>query len=172
MMKLSPKALAVAAVLAASGSAEAATINYTVDSGWSRFSAGAVGTTVGRQFGFTLTKNAVLTVVDSFLAGDQFEVFANGTSLGNTSVPGIGGTNTGMNFDAAAADGIHSLGHFILGPGAYVISLNVLARSGVDTRTHIGALRVDLGQVPVPAAGALLLTALGATALRRRRRPA
>lgn len=171
MSKLSPKALIVAAVLAAAGSAEAATVNYTVDSGWSRFSAGAVGTTVGRQFSFTLTKNAILTVVDSYLAGDRFEVFSNGSSLGATSVPGTGGTNTGMNFTAAAADGIHSVGRFILGPGSYVISLDVLARSGTDTGLHIGAIRADIGQVPVPAAGGLLLAALGALALRGRRRP-
>lgn len=171
MLKLNPKALVVAAALAASGAAEAATIPYTVDSGWSRFSAGAVGTTVARKFSFTLTKNAILTVVDSFLVGDQFEVFANGSSLGATSVPGTGGKNTGMKFDVAAADGIHSIGRFILGPGSYVISLNVLARSGTDTSLHIGALRADIGQVPVPAAGGLLLTALGAMALRRRRNP-
>ena len=170
MRFLSLKTMAVAAILATAGTAQAATVNYTVDSGWSRFSAGAVGTQVNRQFAFTLTKNAILTVVDSFLVGDQFEVFSNGASLGSTSAPGTGGTNTGMNFDAAAADGIHSIGRFILGPGSYVISLNVLARSGTDTATHIGAIRADVGQVPVPAAGALLLTALGAMALRRRRR--
>ena len=171
MFKFSPKALAVAATLVVAGSAQAGTVPYTVDSGWSRFSAGAVGTTVGRQFSFTLAKNAILTVVDSFLVGDQFEVFANGSSLGTTSAPGTGGTNTGMKFDLAAADGIHSVGRFILGPGSYVISLNVLARSGTDTKLHIGALRADIGQVPVPAAGGLLLTALGAMALRRRRNP-
>lgn len=170
MLKLSPKALVVAAALAAVGSAEAATINYTADSGWSRFSAGAVGTTVGRKFSFTLTKNAILTVVDSFLVGDQFEVFANGSSLGATSVPGTGGTSTGMNFSAAAADGIHSVGRFILGPGSYVISLDVLARSGTDTGLHIGAIRADIGQVPVPAAGGLLVVALGTMAFWRRRR--
>lgn len=169
MLKHYLKALVVAATLALAGTAQAATVNYTVDSGWTRFSAGAVGTQIARQFAFTLTQNAIMTIVDGFLAGDQYEVFSNGTSLGATSLPGTGGTNTGMNFDAAAADGIHSVGQFILGPGSYLISLNVLGRSGTDTRGHLGAIRVDLAQVPAPAAGLLLLSALGAMALRRRR---
>lgn len=169
MLKHSMKALVVAAALALTGAAQAGTVNYTVDSGWNRFAAGAVGTQVGRQFAFNLTQNAVMTIVDGFLAGDQFEVFSNGTSLGATSLPGTGGTNTGMNFDVAAANGINSVGRFILGPGSYLISLNVLSRSGTDTRLHLGAIRVDLAPVPGPAAGVLLLTALGALALRRRR---
>lgn len=171
MVNFSLKALVVAATLATTGAGQAATINYTVDGGWDRFNVGAVGTQVSRQFSFSLTKNAILTIVDGFLPGDQFEVFANGSSLGTTSAPGTGPT-TGMRFDAALADGIHSMGQFILGPGSYLISLTVLSRSGTDTRGHIGALRVDTAAVPVPAAGALLLTALGAMAFRRRRRTA
>ncbi|MGL4281120.1 MAG: VPLPA-CTERM sorting domain-containing protein [Albidovulum sp.] len=171
MFKLSMKAMIVAATLALASSAQAVTVNYTLDSGWTRFGAGLVGTTTNRQYSFTLTRNAIMTIVDGYLAGDQYEVFANGSSLGATSVPGTGGTNTGMNFDAAAADGIHSVGRFILGPGTYFITLTVLARTGTGTRLHTGAFRADVGQVPVPAAGALLMTALGAMALRRRRRP-
>ena len=110
--------------------------------------------------------------IDGFLVGDQFEVFSNGVSLGTTSLPGTGGTNTGMNFDAALADGIHSMGRFILGPGAYIISLNVLSRSGTDTANHLGAIRVDVGQVPLPAGGMLLLSALGLMAFRRHHRNA
>ena len=77
-----------------------------------------------------------------------------------------------MNFDAALADGIHSMGRFILGPGSYLISLDVLSRSGTDTALHLGAIRVDVGQVPVPAGGMLLLSALGLMAFRRHRRNA
>ena len=172
MFKFPLKALAIAATLGAASAAQAGTINYTVDSGWDRFSAAAVGTQVSRQFSFTLTQNAIMTIVDGFLVGDQFEVFSNGVSLGTTSLPGTGGTNTGMNFDAALADGIHSMGRFILGPGSYLISLDVLSRSGTDTALHLGAIRVDVGQVPVPAGGMLLLSALGLMAFRRHRRNA
>jgi len=169
MLNYTLKAMVVAATLATAGLAQAGTINYTVDSGWDRFSAGAVGTTVNRKFSFSLTQNAILSIVDGFVAGDRFEVFSNGASIGMTSIPGTG-PNTGMNFDAALADGIHSMGQFILGPGSYLISLVVLSRSGTDTAGHIGAIRADTAPVPVPAAGALLLSALGAVALRRRRR--
>lgn len=172
MFKHSIKALVVAATLALAGSAQAATVNYTVGSGWTTFGFRAVGTTAISQYNLSLTRWTMLTIVDSFWAGDQFEVFANGNSLGATSVPGTGGTRTGYNFDIPAADGIHSVGRFILGPGSYLISLDVLARSDTDTNVHLGAFRADIAQVPAPAAGVMLLTALGAMALRRRRRPA
>lgn len=170
MFKFSPKALIVAATLALAGTAEAGTINYTVGSGWDRFQTLAVGAPTNRQFRFTLTRNAIMSIVDGFQPGEQYEVFANGVSLGQTSLPGTG-PNTGMKFDLALVDGIHSMGQFILGPGSYLISMTVLSRWGTDTAGHLGALRVDVGQVPVPAAGALLLTALGAVAFRRRRQP-
>ncbi len=170
MLKHSFKALVVAASLVAAGIAQAGTVNYTVDSGWNRFSAGAVGTQVNRQYSFTLTQNAILSIVDGFFPGDRYEVFSNGSSIGMTSVPGTG-PSTGMRFDDALVDGIHSMGQFLLGPGSYLISLAVLSRSvnGSATGGHLGALRVDLVPVPVPAAGALLLSALGVVALRRRR---
>ncbi len=168
MFKLSPKALVVAATIALASSAQAGTINYTVDSGWDRFQALAVGAPTNRQFRFTLTRNAIMSIVDGFQPGEQYEIFSNGTSLGLTSAPGTG-PNTGMKFNVALADGIHSMGQYILGPGSYLISMTVLSRWGSDTIGHLGAIRVDVGQVPVPAGGALLLTALGAMAFRRRR---
>jgi len=173
MLKPTFKALAVAAALvtagSASGPAQAATISLVADSGWTRFSYGDVGTTVGRSFSFTLAANAILTIVDGFFAGDQFEVFSNAVSLGTTSAPVTPSTNTGMNFDAALADGQHSFGQFNLGPGAYLISMNVLGRSP-GTGLHLGAIRLDMAAVPVPAGGALLLSGLGIAALLRRRR--
>lgn len=171
MFKHSLKAMVVAATLALTGTAQAATVNYAVGSGWTAFGFGAVGTSAKSDYNLTITQWTAITIVDSFWAGDQFDVFANGSSLGTTSAPGTGGTRTGYNFDIPATDGIHSVGRFILGPGSYLISLNVLARSGTDTKVHLGGFRADIAQVPVPAAGALLLGALGALALRRRRRP-
>lgn len=170
MFNVSIKALAVAAALVSAGSARAATINLVADSGWSRFAYGDVGTTVGRSFSFSLAANAILTIVDGFLAGDQFEVFANTLSLGTTSAPVTPSANTGMDFDAALADGDHSWGSFLLGPGDYVISMDVLARSGGSSGNHLGAIRLDMAAVPVPAGGALLLSGLGLAAFLRRRR--
>lgn len=170
MFNVSIKALAVAAALVSAGPTRAATINLVADSGWSRFAFGDVGTTVGRSFSFSLAANAILTIVDGFLAGDQFEVFANTLSLGTTSAPVTPSANTGMNFDAALAAGDHSSGSFLLGPGDYVISMDVLARSPGVIGNHLGAIRLDLAAVPVPAGGALLLSGLGLAALMRRRR--
>ncbi len=173
MFKTTFKALAVAAATvtagSASGPAQAATINLVADSGWTRFSFGDVGTTVGRSFSFSLATNAILTIVDGFFAGDQFEVFNNAVSLGATSAPVTPSSNTGMNFDVALASGQHSLGQYNLGPGTYLISMDVLGRSP-GAGNHLGAIRLDMAAVPVPAGGALLLTGLGVAALFRRRR--
>ncbi len=163
------KALAVAAAMVTAGSSQAETINLVADSGWTRFSFGDVGTTVGRRFSFSLSANAFLTIVDGFFAGEQFAVFNNAVSIGTTSAPVTPSKNTGMNFDAALADGKHSFGQFNLGPGTYLISMDVLARSP-GSGLHLGALRLDMAAVPVPAGGVLLLSGLGVAALFRRRR--
>lgn len=163
------KALAVAAAVVTAGSAQAVTINLVADSGWTRFSFGNVGTTVERIFSFSLVSNAVLTIVDGSYAGDQLGVFNNALSLGATSAPVTPSANTGANFDAALAGGQHSFGRFNLGPGTYLISMDVLARSP-GSGLHLGAIRLDMAAVPVPAGGALLLSGLGAAALFRRRR--
>lgn len=163
------KALAVAAAMVTAGSSQAATINLVADSGWTRFSFGDVGTTVGRSFSFSLAANAILTIVDGFFAGEQFAVFNNAVSLGATSAPVTPSKNTGMNFDAALADGKHSFGQFNLGPGTYLISMDVLARAP-GSGNRLGAIRLDMAAVPVPAGGALLLSGLGVAALFRRRR--
>lgn len=169
MFSNSLKALAVAAATVTAGPSQAATINLVAGSGWDNFSFGDVGTTVGRSFSFSLAANAVLTIVDGFFAGDQLGVFNNAVSLGATSAPVTPSANTGMNFDAALASGQHSFGQFNLGPGTYLISMDVLARSP-GTGLHIAAIRLDMAAVPVPAGGALLLSGLGAAALLRRRR--
>lgn len=169
MKNVSIKALAVAAALVATGPVRAATLN--VDSGWSDFAFGAVGTTATKTFDFTIVKKAFLTVADGFFSGDRFEVFANAISLGQTSAPVNGGNFVKNNFDAAAASSSFSSGRFLLGPGTYTVSFDVTeVTSSPKGRNNIGAVRLDTAAVPVPASGIMLLAGLGAAALFGRRR--
>ncbi|WP_284165640.1 VPLPA-CTERM sorting domain-containing protein [Frigidibacter sp. SD6-1] len=167
MKQFSLKALVVAAVLGSAGSASAVTLN--IDSGWDRFAFGAVGTLAKRVFTFTLSGFANLSIVDGYLAGDQFEVFLNTVSQGLTSVPVQGTTNLGANYDAAFGDPDFSNWTQRLGPGSYTLTMLVTQRSGTNTIDHLGAVRLDTAPIPLPAAGLLLLTALGAAAAARRR---
>lgn len=104
---------------------------------------------------FTLTSAATLFVVDLFLSLDRFELFNAGTSLGLTSAPTDGG-GCGSDITCAISDGRYSRGSFFLTAGDYSI-----------TGTHVagtpgaGAFIIQPAAVPVPAAGGLLLGALG-----------
>ena len=69
---------------------------------------------------------ASLTVTDAFLAGDQFEVFDFGISLGLTSTP-IGVGDCGDDPVPCLADPNISKGVFFLAPGNHMISIAVLA---------------------------------------------
>lgn len=167
MKHFSLKALAVVATMMSAGSASAVTLN--IDSGWDRFGFGAVGTSASPTFTFTLTGYGLLSIVDGFLSGDRFEVFVNSVSQGLTSLPVQGTTTVGQNYDAAIADSNYSNWSRRLGPGSYLVSLMVKQRSGTDTRIHLGGIRLDTAPVPVPAAGLMLLTALGMGAFVKRR---
>ena len=151
MKHLSFKALAVAATLLISGGASAATLS--IDSGWNRFAFGAVGTMAYKVFTFTLTGGGLLSLADGFKAGDQFEVFVNNVSFGTSSLPTQTTTSIGQNYSAA-----------------YTVSMLVTNRSGTDSADHLAGIRLDTAPVPLPAAGFMLLSALGAAAALRRRR--
>ncbi len=168
MKHLSLKALVVAATLATAGSASAVTLN--IDSGWDRFAFGSVGTLAKRIFTFTLAGYANLSVTDGYFAGDQFKVLLNNVSYGLTSLPVPGGPSVGANYDAAFANSNFSSWMHRLGPGTYTLTMLVMQRSGTDTRDHLGAVRLDTAPVPLPAAGLMLLSALGAAAAVKRRR--
>ncbi len=168
MKHFSLKAIALAAVLATTAPAQAVTLN--IDGGWDRFSFGAVGSFALKVWDFTLGSAARLSITDGFFSGDQFDVMLNGVSAGLTSAPVQGLTSLGQNYDAAFADPDFSSRSFLLAPGAYTLRLLVTARSGTDTRLHLGAVRLDTSPIPVPATGALLLSALGIAVWLRRRR--
>jgi hypothetical protein len=130
-------------------------IPLSIDGGWHTFDFGAVGTSWSpTNYTFSLSGPAVLIAVDAYLAGDRFEIFDNGLSLGSTSLPAGGGGNIGNNFDLALTNPNFSSGQFLLAAGNHDISGTVLVSTG-DQGT--GALRVDT----VPEPSSLLLMALG-----------
>jgi|GEM_PF-1785308 len=140
-------------------------VSLTVDGGWHEFYFQERGSSWDREFSFTLLKPGILTVTDAFLAGDRFEVFSNGDSLGLTSEPtGIYGFISD-DYDLGANDPRWSTGIWNLTAGSYLISGLVFLS---PYNTGQAALRVDTAPVPVPAAAWLLGSALaGCLGLRR-----
>ena len=158
-------ALAGAALAALTALPSAAATAVTPNSGWVVFNFGEVGSSFSNEpFTFTLTKAGALKVTDAFAIGDQFEIFDFGASMGLTSTPSDDGTNAGSDYDLAYGDARWSSGMWVLGPGSYSITgLAVLSPYGGGD----GALMVS--QVPLPAAGLMLMVGLaGLAGLRRK----
>jgi len=122
-------------------------------------------------FEFSLADDGILTVADGGFAGDRFEVFANGVSLGETSLPdaGAGDASFDLDFDAALADPRWSSARFHLAAGDYMISGRATAFA---TGTFGGTGAVMLTPVPEPESVALMGVGglMVAAALRRARR--
>ncbi|MFI3197501.1 MAG: hypothetical protein QX196_04175 [Methylococcaceae bacterium] len=182
MIKKTLLAVALASVF--SMQAEASNVNLAADSQWNTFDvdntyAGSGGLewidTDGSalHFIFTLSGAADLTVVDGGFAGDQFQVFNNGTALGFTSVPvNTYPASVVMNFDAALASSNYSSAVFHLGAGSYditgLLSLSAHDSSSIPFNATVGA--VSLTAVPVPAALGLFLAGSGLIGFFSRRR--
>jgi hypothetical protein len=95
---------------------------------------------------------ALLTVVDSFEAGDRFEIFDFGASLGLTSAP-VGSADCGDDPVPCLADPNTSSGTFSLLAGAH--SLTIVPTEGGFGSGYLQVLAA------VPAPGTLLLLASG-----------
>ena len=110
---------------------------------------------------FNTSGSSVLSVFDCCALGDAFEVFNFGTSLGITSI----GTAT-CNSTAACASGGATLsrGDFLLGPGAYSLTMTVTSFVG------FGNLFFIVDTVPEPGTLALLGLGLAGLGLSRRRK--
>ena len=182
MKKLFVGLLAVMMVMFTMGVSDAATFQtITPGSGWHSFGwpdyevGDAVDTAVpvvaswDTIFLFILHTPTKLTVTDAFLTGDQFEVWLgffepfggtfvdHAVVLGQTSTPTSGPEWT-SDFDEAAASPIWSSGSWVLGPGIYYLSGDV-----IQDPWGSGAGAVKLSAVPVP--GALLLLGSGLVGL-------
>jgi len=170
MKNASLKALTVAATLFTAGGAEAYTVNLGLDTGWQTFNIKNIaGASATKSFTFTLTGYALLTITDGYLSGDRFQLLANNVSRGLTSLPAAIGAKIGNKWTLASTNSDFSHRSYKFGPGTYTIDL-LLAKLSPDLGTyHIGAMRLDTTSVPVPAAGLMLLTALGAAGAMRKR---
>lgn len=105
-----------------------------------------------------LATTSTILVVDCCVVGDMFEIFADGSSLGTTSVVDPDdGTSTGASTaDAAWADARLSKGMFTVTPGA-LISLDVIQRT---TSSNSGGGFIKAVTTPEPGTVALMLAGL------------
>lgn len=106
---------------------------------------------------------ATLIVVDGFIAGDQFQLFDSGVSIGLTSAPGSG--DCGSDPVSCLANPNMSQGSFTLAAGSHSITLvATLSPSGGGA----GFLQVKAEQVPeVPEPGLSALLTVGLLVLYR-----
>ena len=198
-MKSFQTALLTAVLLSSSLAAQATSVSLVANDQWQAFGVDSFASSSGGNewidnsdtnapgygsplnFTFTIAAGSqgTLTVVDGDLAGDTFNVYNNGGLLGSTSAVPVqqygSAPDVGYNFDAALANPAFSNGVFTLSAGSYSIS-GVLAQSvllGTDPLNATGgAVKLSVSAVPEPASAALVLAALGVTALVSRRRDA
>ena len=114
------------------------------------------------DFKFTLTGDAILTVVDAGFAGDEFQVFDNGAAIGFTSTAKNSYPNSvGTDFAAALQNSHYSRATFRLHAGQHDIT-GLLALSALDAdHSAINATVGGLNLIPVPEADALALFLAG-----------
>lgn len=139
-----------------------------VDAGWQYFGWGAgVPAIWDSNYAFTLSTAAVLKVTDCFMSGDQFRVFDQASTLGDTSLPGaydwLGDP------DSAFASPNFSHGQWDLAAGYH----DIWGQAILNPYGYGGAyLRVDTRQgpaIPEPATMSLLgLGLFGLAGLRKR----
>src|SRR2546423_8396552 len=105
---------------------------------------------------------AILTVTDAFLAGDRFQVFDFGASIGLTSAPS-GSADCGDDPVPCLSTAGISHGTFTLASGSHSIRITPTLSGGG------GSGYLEVQAVPEPAAWVLLATGLGMFGLYRKR---
>ena len=170
-------------MLGAASASHADTVAITADNTWHAFDVDDFSATSGGlewidvnngsalTYSFTLAADAALTIVDAGFAGDRFEVFDNGVSLGLTSTAtNTYPTSVGTNFDAALNNANYSFATYLLTAGTHQIT-GLLTQSalagGQPLNATVGGLRV--APVPLPASLLLFLSGSGLLGFMRRR---
>lgn len=183
----------IAAALLACGavsSAHATLVNLSTNGSWNQFditpdlaSDGGLGwidlndgSALSFQFTVDAGNEALLTVVDTGASGDRFSVSINGVAQAVTSAAVNSYPNTiGQDaFDVAFGNADYSRGFYVLGAGSYTVTGSLFSSALDDFSAALnstsGGLKVEVSQVPLPAAAWLMLSGLGALGLRLRRR--
>lgn len=125
----------------------------------------------GSPLSFTFTIDSdhqgKLTVVDAGFAGDRFQIFNNGQSIGFTSATS-NSTDYSLDFSANLTNSSFSSGTFTLAAGSYTIT-GMLSETLQPFNATNGAVKLETSAVPVPGAFGFFATAAGLLAATRRR---
>lgn len=126
------------------------------------------GSALTYQFTIASGFQGLLSVVDAGIAGDSFEIFNNGQSIGFTTDT-TNNVEYSNNFESNLTNANFSSGVFILNDGTYNISGALFSTLQPFNATN-GALKLDVAPVPLPGAFGLFAGGLSLLAFMRRRR--
>jgi hypothetical protein len=124
-------------------------------------------------FTFSWPGTVKLTVTDSYVVGDRFEVYDSGNLIGTTSKPTLGVPDE-PNLDAGLADPNFSHGFFTLSAGSHSLTFKTIEVApgfpGGGAGFKVQPSSVDTRQVPEPTGLALACLGGAGLAWRLRRR--
>ncbi len=126
------------------------------------------GSALTYQFTVSSGFKALLSVVDAGSAGDRFEVFNNGQSIGLTSTT-TKSTDLSNNFDSNLTNANFSNAFFTLSEGTYNITGALFSTFQTFNSTN-GAVKLEVTAVPLPDTFALFFGSLSLLTFFARRR--
>jgi hypothetical protein len=131
---------------------ETLTSNFGVAGG------GTNGTTPAPNPSWTYSGASIVTIVDSYLMGDMFTLWDNGSPVGTTSAVGNAITDTFYNGNGPVEALTHtelSRGFFNLAGGSHALDIEIFQTAFGNTG-GVAFFRVDAAPVPLPPSALLL----------------